>query len=205
MKVKTISLGKAAAKDIELKDDIFKLPVRADILQRVVEWQRARKQAGTHFTKSRGDIVGGAKKPFRQKGTGNARQGSKRAPHMRGGAVAHGPKNRSHAYDLPKKVRKLGLKTALSAKAADGKLQILDSAKLKAPKTGELAQNLNKLGIASALIIDNEVDENFRKAANNIKNIDILPHVGANVYDILRHDNLILTVDAVKHLEERLA
>ena len=205
MKAKIVSLDNKSSSDITLNKDVFGLEVRKDILARVVNWQLAKKQAGTHNTKERGDITGTTKKPFRQKGTGNARQGSLKGPHQRGGGVAHGPEPRSHAYKLPKKIRQLGLKTALSLKLSEGKLQVLDSAKVKSPKTKDLGDKISKLGLSSALFIDgNEVDGNFKKAANNLKGIDILPEKGANVYDILKHDNLVLTVDAVKKLEERL-
>lgn len=205
MKLKTISFDKKGGAEIELNDDIFGLPLRKDILHRVVRWQLAKKQQGTHQTRTIDMISGTTKKPFRQKGTGNARQGSLRSPHMRKGAVVFGPVVRSHAFDLPKKIRKLGLKTALSAKAAEGKLHIIDSAKLGSPKVRELKENLNKLGISSVLFIDGrEVDENFRKAAKSMYRVDILPQIGANVYDILKHDDLVITVDALKELEERL-
>ena len=168
--------------------------------------QRARKQSGTHKVKERGEVHGTTKKPFAQKGTGNARQGSLKGPHQRGGGVAHGPRARDHAIKLPKKVRQIGLRSALSLKAAEGKLIILKDAKLKDAKTKILSGHLEKMNICSALLIDGDaVDGNFKSAAANIKNVDVLPQIGANVFDILKHDNLILTVDAVKKLEERLA
>ncbi len=206
MKMQMISLsGGKGSGDIELNDAVFGVPVRVDILSRVVEWQRAKKQAGTHSTRTIDMISGTTKKPFAQKGTGNARQGSLRAPHMRGGAVVFGPKPHSHAYALPKKIRALGLRCALSAKVKDQRLFIVDAAALKTPKTKELAAHFEKMGWKSALIIDgSKVDEGFSKAVRNIKRCDVLPQIGANVYDILRHDALVLTVDAVKQLEERL-
>jgi len=190
---------------VTLAADIFGLPLRTDILHRVVEWQRARRQAGTHKTKIISEVSGTTKKPFKQKGTGNARQGSLRSAQMRGGGTIFGPVVRSHAYDLPKKVRKLGLKIALSSKAAEGKLIIVENLDIAAPKTSELIAHLNKMGVTSALVIDGlTVNDNFYKASANIIGIDVLPQQGANVYDILKHDNLVLTKDAVKHLEERL-
>ncbi len=205
MKVNVVSLDNKKASDLELNKDIFGVELRKDVLQRVVEWQRAKQQSGLHATKERGDVTGSTRKPFAQKGTGNARQGDKKAPHHRSGGVAHGPRVHSHAHTLTKKFRKLGLKTALSLKVSEGKLQIIDGLKLKDAKTKDLSGKLNKLGLSNALFVDVAVDENFKNAASNIKHIDILPEIGANVYDILKHDNLVLTVDAVKKLEERLA
>ena len=205
MKSKVISLDNKEVGDLELSESVFGLPVRADILARMVNWQLAKRRAGTHKTKGISDISGTTAKPFKQKGTGRARQGSLRSPQFRGGAVIFGPVVRSHAFDLPKKVRKLALKTALSSKQADGKLVVLDSTKLDKPKTKELATRLKKLGWASALIVDGPVvNENFGRAARNLPGIDVLPQQGVNVYDILRRDTLVLTRDAVTHLEERL-
>lgn len=206
MKAKVVTLDSKDSGEVTLKKDVFGLPVRQDVLQRVVRWQLAKRQAGTHKTKGISEIRGTTAKPFRQKGTGNARQGSRRATQMRGGQTVFGPVVRSHAYVLPKKIRSLGLKTALSSKQADGKLHILKEAKLKDAKTSQLKKDLDKLGWNSVLIIDGaEVDANFKKAAANIPQLDVLPSVGANVYDILRRENLVLTQDAVKALEERLA
>ena len=178
--------------------------MRGDILQRVVRWQLAKRQAGTHKVKIRPEVHGTTKKPFRQKGTGSARQGSKKSTQHRGGGIIFGPVVRSHAHDLPKKIRRLGLLSALSSKAKDGKLIILDTVS-KATKTKDLAGTFKKLGWKSVLIIDGaEVNEGFAKAARNIMNVDVLPSMGANVYDILRRDTLVLTKDAVAKLEERL-
>lgn len=205
MKAKVINLENKASGEVTLDEGVFGLPVRADILHRVTEWQRAKRRAGTHKTKGISEISGTTKKPFRQKGTGNARAGSLRASQMRGGAVIFGPVVRSHAYDLPKKVRKLGLKTALSAKQAEGKLVVLDDAKLKDAKTKVLADSFAKLGWTAPLVIGGDVvDVNFTKAIRNLKGADVLPQQGANVYDILRHNELVLTKDAIKHLEARL-
>ena len=205
MKAKVIDLAGKAAGDVDLNDAIFGLEIRKDILARVVNWQLAKRRAGTHSTKGVSDIRGTTAKPFKQKGTGRARQGSSRSPQMRGGAVIFGPKPRDYGYTLPKKVRKLGLKTALSAKQAEGNLVILKDASLKEPKTSELVKQLDKLGWANALIIGGaELDENFAAAAANIPNVDVLPQQGANVYDILRRDTLVLTQQAVEALEARL-
>jgi len=205
MKCKILSLDAKEMGSVELSKGVFGLPVRRDILARMVDWQRAKKRSGNHKTKGISDISGTTAKPHKQKGSGRARQGSLRSPQFRGGAVIFGPVVRSHAFDLPKKVRKLALKTALSSKAADGKIVVLDSTDLAKAKTKELATRLKKLGWTSALIIDGaEVNENFGRAARNLPNIDVLPQQGINVYDILRRDLLVLTKDAVSHLEERL-
>lgn len=197
--------GKAVGK-VELTDAIFGVSPRADILHRVVTWQRAKSRAGTHAVKTVSDVAGSGKKAFKQKKTGNARQGEKYNVHMRGGGVVHGPVVRDHSIDLPKKVRALGLKMALSSKVAEGNLVIIDSEKLSAAKTGAFAKQLKKLDIASALFVGaTDLDENFRKSAANIPNIDALPTIGLNVLDILKHDKLVLTADAVKAVEARLA
>ncbi len=205
MKLDVINLDKKSVGSVDLTDDVFGVEVRGDILQRVVRWQLAKRQAGTHKTKIISDVSGTTKKPFKQKGTGGARQGSLRSAHMRGGGIIFGPVVRSHAHSLPKKIRILGLKSALSSKAKDGKLIILDAASEKAAKTKGLVARFKKLGWTSALIIDGAaVDESFARAARNIKGIDVLPTQGANVYDILRRDTLVLTKAAVEKLEERL-
>ncbi len=205
MKLKVHDLDNKEVGDIDLADEVFGLPVRGDILARVVNWQLAKRRAGTHKTKGISDISGTTKKPYKQKGTGRARQGSLRSPQFRGGAVIFGPVVRSHEFGLQKKVRKLGLKTALSAKQAEGKLIVIDAATVKEPKTKELRQRFEKLGWGSVLIIDGAaVDAGFAKAARNLPLVDLLPSVGANVYDILRRDTLVLTRDAVEQLEARL-
>ena len=191
---------------VELTDSIFGLEPRADILHRVVTWQRAKSRAGTHAVKTVSDVQGSGKKAFKQKKTGNARQGERYNVHMRGGGVVHGPVVRDHSIDLPKKIRALGLKMALSSKAKDGSLVIIDSEKLAAAKTNAFAKQLKKLEIASALFVGaTELDENFKKSAANIANIDVLPTMGLNVLDILKHEKLVLTADAVKAIEARLA
>ncbi len=205
MKVAVKTIDNKAAGEIDLAEAIFGLPARADILARMVRWQLAKRQQGTHDTKEIGEISGGGRKPRPQKGGGTSRHGSTRSPQWRKGAVIFGPTPRSHAFDLPKKVRKLALKTALSSKLAEGKLFVLERAGLENGKTKGVAARFKALGLASALIIDGEaVDENFAKAARNLPGIDVLPQQGANVYDILRRDVLVLTRAAVEKLEARL-
>ncbi len=205
MKLAVRNLDNEEVGDIELADDVFGLPVRRDILARVVNWQLAKRRAGTHKARGISDISGTTKKPYKQKGTGRARQGSLRSPQFRGGAVIFGPVVRSHEFSLQKKVRRLGLKTALSAKQAEGKLVVLDAAKAAEPKTKALRAKLDAFGWNSVLIIDgSELDETFARAARNLPKVDVLPQQGANVYDILRRDTLVLTRAAVEHLEARL-
>jgi len=205
MKQDVINFDAKSVGSIELAEGVFGMPVRADILHRMVNWQLAKRRAGTHKTKGISDISGTTKKPFKQKGTGHARQGSLRSPQFRGGATIFGPVVRSHEHELTKKFKKLGLKTALSAKVAEGKLVILDDAKFSSAKTKDFAATLKALGWASALIIDGpEVDGNLALASRNVIGIDVLPQQGANVYDILRRDTLVLTKAAVEHLEARL-
>jgi large subunit ribosomal protein L4 len=205
MKLQMMSLDNAEVGSIELSDDVFGQPVRRDILARMVNWQLAKRRAGTHKTKGVSDISGTTKKPWRQKGTGRARQGSLRSPQFRGGAVIFGPVVRSHEFGLQKKVRRLALKSALSAKQAEGNLVVIDKAEVDQPKTGALAVRFQKLGWDSVLIIGGAaVNEAFARAARNIPKVDVLPQQGANVYDILRRDKLVLTKDAVEALEARL-
>ena len=205
MKTQVINLDAGKAGSIELPEEIFGLEPRADILHRVVRWQLARRQAGTHSTLTRGETSYSSKKIYRQKGTGRARHGTRGVNLMRHGGTTKGPRPRSHAHHLPKKVRKLGLKLALSAKAKAGELIVLDEAKLAEPKTKTLADKVAKLGWSKALVIDGEaVDENFARAARNLRGIQILPSRGANVYDILRRDLLVVTKAGLKGLEERL-
>ena len=206
MKCDVITLDNKKSTDgVDLSDAVFGVEIRVDILTRMVNWQRAKRRAGTHKVKTIGDISGTTAKPWRQKGSGRARAGSRRATQFRGGATVFGPVVRDHSHKLPKKVRKKALCMALSAKCADGKLVVLDEAKLKDAKTRNLAGRLAKLGWDSVLIIDGpELDENFVRAAANLPRVDVLPQQGANVFDILRRDTLVLTRDAVKHLEERL-
>ncbi|MFO1242485.1 MAG: 50S ribosomal protein L4 [Rickettsiales bacterium] len=205
MKLNITTLDAKASGEITLNPDIFGLAPRKDILQRMVEYQRAKKRAGTHKTKGISDISGTTKKPFKQKGTGNARQGSLRSPQFRGGATIFGPVVRSHAVSLNKKFRKLALKTALSAKQKSGELVILADTNVKEAKTKDLAQKFEKLGWKRPLIVDATVNEGFAKAARNLKYVDVLPQIGINVYDILRHKELVLTKAAVESLEARLS
>ncbi len=205
MKLDVISLDASKSGSIELDDAIFGLTPRADILHRVVRWQLAKRQAGTHSVLGKSDVSYSTKKIYRQKGTGGARHGSRKAPIFRHGGTYKGPTPRSHAHDLNKKFRALGLKHALSAKAGAGELIVIDEAKLAEGKTKLLAQALKGLGWKRALVIDGaEVNANFARAARNIEGIDVLPSVGANVYDILRRDTLVLTKAGVEALEARL-
>jgi large subunit ribosomal protein L4 len=205
MKLDVIKLEGAKAGSIDLSDDIFGLEPRADILHRVVRWQRAKAQAGTHSVLTKSEVSYSTKKIYRQKGTGGARHGSRKAPIFRHGGVYKGPTPRSHAHDLPKKFRALGLKHALSSKAATGNLVVLDSVDMKEAKTAILAKAAKELGWKRVLIIDGaDVNENFARAARNIEGIDILPSMGANVYDILKRDTLVITKAGVEALEARL-
>lgn len=206
MKLEVIGIDAGGAGEIDLADAVFAVEPRADILHRVVRWQRAKKQAGTHKTKTRGETAYSTRKIYKQKGTGGARHGDRGANIFRKGGTAKGPQVRSHAHDLPKKVRALGLRMALSAKAKAGELIVLDKAVLADPKTKALADAAMKLGWSKALVIDGpEVDGNFARAARNLDGIHVLPSAGANVYDILNHKTLVLTRAAVEALEARLA
>jgi large subunit ribosomal protein L4 len=205
MKTQVITLDAASAGDIDLDDAVFGLEPRADILHRMVRWQLAKRQAGTHSVLGRSDVSYSTKKIYRQKGTGGARHGSRKAPIFRKGGTYKGPTPRSHAHELTKKFRALGLRHALSAKAGAGELVVLDAAALPEGKTRALADKLKGLGWKRALVIDGaEVDSNFARAARNIEGLDVLPAIGANVYDILRRDTLVLTKSAVEALEARL-
>ncbi len=204
MKLDVIKLDGAAAGEVELDEALFGLEPRADILHRVVRWQRNKAQAGTHKVKTRTEVSYSTKKIYRQKGTGGARHGSRKAPIFRKGGIYKGPTPRSHAHDLPKKVRKLGLIHALSAKAREGAIVVIENADA-AGKTGELAKQVKNLGWKRALVIDGaSVNEGFAKAAANIEGLDVLPSMGANVYDILKRDTLVLTKAGVEALEARL-
>ena len=204
MELEVKTLDGAVAGTVALSDEIFGLDPRADILQRVVRWQLAKRQAGTHKTLTRTEITKTGKKMYRQKGTGGARHGNKAAPQFRGGGKAFGPVVRSHEHDLPKKVRALGLKLALSAKAKGANIFVLDEAVAAEAKTKALKTKLAALGLTNALIIDGATPQDqFRLAARAIPQIDVLPVQGINVYDILRRDTLVLTKAAVSALEER--
>jgi large subunit ribosomal protein L4 len=206
VKVDVINFDAKKVGKIDLADEVFGVDVRPDLMHRTVRWQLAKRRAGTHKTKSVAEIRGSTRKPFKQKGTGRARAGSRRAAHHRGGVAIFGPQLRDHAHKLPKKVRKLALKSALSSKRADGKLAIVDSLDLGSARTRVLAERLAGLGWSSALVIDgDEIDAGFARAARNLTGIQVLPQLGANVYDILRRDRLVLTRKAVESLQARLA
>ena len=200
--IKTLDGG--AAGSAELPDALFGAAVRPDIIARVIQWQLMKRRAGTHKVKGMGEVSGTTKKPYKQKGTGNARQGSLRAPQFRTGGAVHGPVVRDHGFDLPKKVRRLGLISALSMKQSEGKLVVLDTVGGGTGKTKEFAAKLKQLGWTSALFVDQTVDEGFSRAARNVIGMDVLPTVGANVYDILRHDILVVTTAGLEGLKQRL-
>ncbi len=203
MDVAVVSLDSGEVGRIDVPDALFAQEVRADLMARVVHWQLAKRRAGTHLVKTLGDVQGTTKKPWRQKGTGRARQGSLRAPQFRGGGVVHGPVVRDHGYALPKKVRRAGLISALSAKAAEGKVVVLRRPAGIA-KTRELAKSLERLGWSSVLVVDGETPEDFRRAARNLPRFQILPPIGVNVHDVLRHDVLALTEEGLAALNARL-
>lgn len=205
MKLKVLTLGSDATSDIELNDKVFGLEPRADLIQRVVVWQLAKRRSGQHKTLTRAEVNRTKKKLYKQKGTGQARHGARSAPLFVGGAKAMGPVAHSHEFDLPKKVRALGLRHALSSKAKSGAIVVISDAKADAIKTKALAENFGKHGIESALIVDAEFDNNFRMSARNIAHIELLPTKGLNVYDIMRRKQLVLTQSALKAIEERLA
>ena len=205
MKLDVIKLDGGKAGSIDLDEALFGLEPRADILHRVVRWQRAKAQAGTHSVLGKSDVSYSTKKIYRQKGTGGARHGSRKAPIFRHGGVYKGPTPRSHAFDLPKKVRALGLRHALSAKATAGELVIIEDLNLADAKTAAVAKAVRENGWKRVLVIDGaEVNENFARAARNIEGVDILPSMGANVYDILKRDTLVITRAGVEALEARL-
>jgi large subunit ribosomal protein L4 len=204
MQIAITTLDKTEAGHAELPDEFFAATPRADIMAQVVHWQLAKRRSGNHKTKGMGEVSGTTRKPYKQKGTGNARQGSLRAPQFRTGGRVHGPVVRDHGYSLNKKVRRLGLISALSQKQAEGKLVVLDAATADG-KTKPMQAKLNALGWQSALVIDHVVDAKFLLATRNIARIDVLPAIGANVYDILRHDLLVITKAGVEGLLARLS
>lgn len=205
MQVEIKTLDGASAGSTDLPEALFGATPRTDIIARVIHWQMAKRRAGTHKTKGMGEVSGTTRKPYKQKGTGNARQGSLRAPQFRTGGVVHGPVVRSHEYDLPKKVRRLGLICALSLKQKEGKLVVLDAATGGTGRTRDLAAKLKTLGWTSALVVDRTVDAGFLRASANIVGVNVLPTVGANVHDIIRHDMLVVTTAGIEALVERLA
>ena len=205
MKTKVLNLDNKSSGEIDLIDAIYGLEPRADLIQRVVVWQLAKRRAGTHKVLTRGEVNRTKKKVYKQKGTGQARHGARSAPLFVGGARAMGPVQHSHAFDLPKKVRALGLKHALSSKAKSGAIVVLDEAKSKEIKTRDLAKRFGKLGVESVLVVDGEFDKNFELSARNLSHVSLVAAAGLNVYDIMRRDKLVLTAAAVKAIEERLA
>jgi large subunit ribosomal protein L4 len=205
MKSKVLNLDNKAAGDVELNDAIFGLEPRQDLIQRVVVWQLAKRRAGTHKVLTRGEINRTKHRVGKQKGGGTARHGARSAPLFVGGAKAMGPVNHSHEFDLPKKVKALGLKHALSAKAKNGSIVVIDEAKSKEIKTVTLAKQFGKMGLGKALVVDGEFDKNFQMSARNLADVALLPVAGINVYDIMKSDKLVLTTAAIKALEARLA
>ena len=205
MKTKVLSLDNKSTGEVELNDDIFGLEPRADLIQRVVVWQLAKRRGGNHKILTRAEVNRTKHRLGNQKGGGTARHGARSAPLFVGGAKAMGPVVHSHEFDLPKKVKALGLKHALSSKAKSGSIVVLDECKTKAPKTGALAKQFGKLGFGKVLIVDGEFDKNFEMSARNISHVGMLPAKGLNVYDIMRTDKLVLTTAALKMIEERLA
>ena len=204
MKIEVNSLDNKKIKDIDLDKQIFGLELKEEIIYRMVRYQLAKRRSGNHKTKGISEISGTTKKPFKQKGTGNARQGSKRSPQMRGGAVIFGPQVRSHAHKLPKKIKKLALKMAISKKIKDGKFRIINELKISKPKTNLFRSKLAGLKLDSALFIDGkDIDNNFLFASKNVPKIDILPVAGINVYDILKRDYLVFSENAVNGIKER--
>lgn len=205
MKLDVQTLAGKKSGSVDLDKDVFGQEPRKDILHRMVRYQLAKRQAGTHHVQERGDVSKTTKRIGKQKGGGTARHGNGSVSQFRGGAKAHGPRSRSHAFALPKKVRAMALRHALSSKASSKELIIIDEAALKAPKTADLRKQLAGLGITNGLIVGGSaLDENFAKAAKNIPNLDVLPSQGANVYDILKRHTLVLTKQAVQDLEARL-
>lgn len=205
MKAELVSLEKKSVGEITLSDSIFGLEARVDIIKRVIDWQRARARSGTHSVKTVGEVSGTTRKPFKQKGTGNARQGNARGVQRRGGGIAHGPQVRSHDIKLQKKVRKLGLRHALSIKKSEGTLHVVDSVSMKRPKTSDLMKSLSNFGSGKFFLIDGEmVDNNLKLSAISAINTNVVPAIGANVYDIISSDHVLISKNALTLLEERL-
>lgn len=205
MKINVVNIQNKKVSEVTLNDSIFACPLRVDIISRVVEWQLAKRRQGSHKTKGISEVSGTGKKMYKQKGTGSARHRSRRSPQFRGGSVIFGPLVRDHGYSLPKKIRRLGLKIALSSKIQSGDLIVVDSFTIDQPKTKKLQDCIAQLKASNALFIDNNlIDKNVMLASGNIIDFDSVPQIGANVYDIMRKDKIILTVDALKALEARL-
>lgn len=206
MKIKLIVLDGKASGEVELNDDVFGIEPRTDIMHRVVLWQLAKRQAGTHKTKERSEVQGTTAKPYRQKGTGNARRGTMRASQHRTGATTFGPRVRSHAHKLPKKVRALGLKSALSAKVASGNLKVVDTLTIQKPSTAEMKNNLANLGLSKILFVRGDSTKDaFTQSIRNLPYMDEIAQAGLNVYDILRHNDVVITKHALEDLEKRLS
>lgn len=204
MKINVCSLDNKSLKEVNLDKNIFQVEVKNEIIYRMVRYQLAKKQSGNHSTKSISEISGTTKKPFKQKGTGSARQGSRRSPHMRGGSAMFGPRVRSHAHKLPKKIRSLALKMSLSQKCSEGKIKILSDLALSKSKTSLLQNKIKKFDAKSILFIGGKkIEKNFLNASKNIPNIDVLPSQGLNVYNILRRDYLFISEDALNFINER--
>ena len=204
MKCEVNSLDNKKIKDMNLNKDIFGLEMKEEIIHRMVRYQLSKKRSGNHKTKGISEISGTTKKPFKQKGTGSARQGSKRSPQMRGGAVIFGPQVRSHAHKLPKKIKQLALKMAISKKIKDGKFKIISELKMSKPKTSIFREKMSSLKLDSALFIEKDkIDSNFFMASKNVPKIDILPLAGINVYDILKRDFLVFSENAIGGISER--
>jgi large subunit ribosomal protein L4 len=205
VKTKVLNLDNKSSGEVELKDDIFGLEPRADLIQRVVVWQLAKRRAGTHKILTRAEVNRTKHRVGKQKGGGTARHGARSAPLFVGGAKAMGPVNHSHEFDLPKKVKALGLRHALSAKAKGGNIVVIDEAKSKEIGTGTLAKQFGKMGVSKALVVDGEFDKNFHMSARNLAHVSLLPASGLNVYDIMRSEKLVLTKAALTAIEERFA
>lgn len=204
MKIDVCSLDNKTLKEVNLEKNIFQVKVKNEIIYRMIRYQLAKKQSGNHSTKTISEISGTTKKPFKQKGTGSARQGSKRSPHMRGGSAMFGPRVRSHEHKLPKKIRALALKMSLSQKCSEGKIKILNNLSLSKSKTSLLKEKIKKFDVKSALFIGgNEIETNFLNASKNIPNVDVLPSQGLNVYNIFRREFLFLSEDALNSINER--
>ncbi len=205
MKAELVSLDKKVVGELMLNDSIFGLEARVDLIKRVIDWQMAKARSGTHSVKTVGEVSGTGKKPFKQKGTGNARQGNARGVQRRGGGVAHGPQVRSHDIKLQKKVRALGLKHALSLKLSEGSVYFIDSVAMKNPKTSELVKTLGKFGSGKFFIVDGDVvDNNLKLSVASAVNACVVPAIGANVYDIVSSDHVLISKNALSLLEERL-
>jgi len=204
MKAELLSLKKKVVGEVSLSADIFGLEARVDIIKRVVDWQRAKARSGTHSVKTVGEVSGTTKKPFKQKGTGNARQGNARGVQRRGGGIAHGPQVRSHDIKLQKKVRKLGMRHALSAKLSSGSLYFVDSLDMKKPRTSDLSKSLSCFGDGKFFMITANDNENLKLSVASLKSANVVPVIGANVYDIINSHHVLISKDALPLLERRL-